>query len=257
MATIIHMETELVRQMAQQLNETAVNINDVISSLAGTVQSADWQGNSRYEFEAEFQRLASQLKTLTEQATDLSQKVQREVAEWETISGSFGSMSAQPGLAVNYLGLIGETTVLGTAVEGENWVQPNPLNEGIGKIWDGAKAVINTAGFITNNTVLKKVNEAAGTIDFFFKKMPETEKAFRAWEDYNRKLDGWDPVVARQLQENAKKHLEALGLSGVQDAVGFITKELGSHQLVRKSIEELNDAVSVVTDWIGALSSNK
>lgn len=257
MATINHMETELVRQMAQQLNETAVNINDVISSLAGTVQAVDWEGNSRYEFEAEFQRLASQLKTLTEQATDLSQKVQREVDEWETISGSFGSMSVQPGLVVNYLGLKGETTVLGTAVGGENWAQPNPLDEGIGKIWDGAKAVINTAGFITNNTVLKGVNEAAGTIDFFFKKMPETEAAFRAWENYNRKLDGWDPVVARQLQENAKKHLEALGLSGVQDAVGKITERLGEEKLIREAIVQLNGAVSVVTDWIGALSSNK
>ena len=130
------------------------------------------------------------------------------------------------------------------------------IDEVTSRLWDGAKTVINTAGFITQVPVIKDVSEAIGAIDFFFKKMPETGTAFRAWEDYNRKMDGWDPVVARQLQEEAKKHLNELGLSGIQDALGFFTEKLGDHNLVGEAVVRLKDAVSVATDWLSTVSSN-
>lgn len=91
MANIIHMETEQVRQMAQWLYQNSVSTDEIIQSLRGSLQNLNWDGNNRYQFEAELLQITSQIDALNEQCNQLSKVVLQEVEQWEEAAAHFGA----------------------------------------------------------------------------------------------------------------------------------------------------------------------
>ncbi len=84
--TIIHMETERVRQTARQLDQWAATMllhSHTLRSSAGRLSVA-WQGGRRSErFHQEYQALVRKLEQQIQELHTLALRVLREVEEWE------------------------------------------------------------------------------------------------------------------------------------------------------------------------------
>lgn len=84
MGSIIHMDTEQVRAVARQLQQTANQIYEMGSSLRNQTASMDWQGPSRDDFFSQLEETIKQLTALAESGLTLGERVNREVDEWAT-----------------------------------------------------------------------------------------------------------------------------------------------------------------------------
>ena len=83
--TIYHMETDIVRGLASQLQSAAEEIQSQLQSLMSSAQSIDWIGENRNQFEAEFQSWSSAIQGQIESGRTLARRVDREVQEWEEV----------------------------------------------------------------------------------------------------------------------------------------------------------------------------
>ena len=88
--TILHMETEIVRNFAGQLKQAAELLHSQAQSLNSSSQSIDWQGPSREEFVMEMEAIIRQLNAQAEAGVVLSGRVESEVMEWENTAASLG-----------------------------------------------------------------------------------------------------------------------------------------------------------------------
>lgn len=91
MTNIIHMETDVVQASARQLEQTAVETQQEIATLAGAIRSLDWQGGARDQFAIDFGNLEKRFNELTEQGTILSRRMRAEVDEWVAAAASLGT----------------------------------------------------------------------------------------------------------------------------------------------------------------------
>lgn len=89
---MLHIETEVVRKIIDFLNYTAVSLQTTSQTLTNTVYALSnaWQGHSRDQFLGEFQPLNQRLAQLADEGLILSQRLQREVEEWEQVASQFG-----------------------------------------------------------------------------------------------------------------------------------------------------------------------
>ncbi|KAA3661736.1 MAG: hypothetical protein DWQ04_15570 [Chloroflexi bacterium] len=94
---LLHMDTDYVRGVGIQLQQTSNSLQQQLQQLNGSVQtlSSAWQGPSANIFASEIQPLLQQLNQLTESGIILDQRLQREVDEWERMAdGADGSILA-------------------------------------------------------------------------------------------------------------------------------------------------------------------
>ena len=89
--TTLHMETDTVRAMVNQLKQTAEAMRSQAQVLNSSAQNADWIGPSRDEFVSEVEGILRQLDAQVESCIALAGRCDAEVAEWETTSSSFGA----------------------------------------------------------------------------------------------------------------------------------------------------------------------
>ena len=83
---IIHMDTELARDAARRLDQSVSNMHDLVILLKNRLHKIDWQGSSCDDFMEKFERLANKLVLKTEDGLFLSQRLAREVDEWEEVA---------------------------------------------------------------------------------------------------------------------------------------------------------------------------
>ena len=118
--------------------------------------------------------------------------------------------------------------------------------------FDVLKAIFSTIKlFLEKNPFLEGADVFIGAFDFFFRKLPEAEKAFRAWEDYND-LDStqWDIQRSHELQQDAREALNSLGLDTFKDSFSLLTDKFGDNQLIQEAIVKLKDVTYTVEDWL-------
>jgi len=96
--TIIHMETEQVRSVARQLDVAAEQIHHEMEQVARRVRGIPWQSPGRDSYVAALDGLRRKIQALAQQGVALSQRVQREVDEWEEAAASFGAIGAASGI---------------------------------------------------------------------------------------------------------------------------------------------------------------
>ncbi len=89
MAIILHMDTDHVRSVSQQLSQASEAVRAQLQSLSGNVQGMNWQGPGRDTFVAEFEQTTQAVYTSLESANALSQRLQREADEWEQVAASY------------------------------------------------------------------------------------------------------------------------------------------------------------------------
>ncbi|KAA3661737.1 MAG: CHAP domain-containing protein [Chloroflexi bacterium] len=111
--TLLHMETDLVRNMGDQLHQTSVSLQDQTQTISHSIQtlSGVWQGASATIFIGEIQPLMQALHQLSTAGETLNKRLQQEVDEWERIASSSLNKTV---LAAMGLPLTGGGLVLGT-----------------------------------------------------------------------------------------------------------------------------------------------
>ncbi len=97
--SVIHMETEQVRSVAKNLEQSAQQVMDFSTQLVNQVGNIPWEGQSREEFIIEIESVMRMLREKGEFATLLASRVERHVALWESCDSSFGG--AGGGVPVN------------------------------------------------------------------------------------------------------------------------------------------------------------
>lgn len=109
---VLHMETDLVRGVGYQLQQTANTLQQENQQLSTSVQNLInvWQGNSADIFIGEIQTVLQQLSQFAEVSELFNQRLQREINEWERIGVDFGQGLAVagviPGTEVNSNGSV-------------------------------------------------------------------------------------------------------------------------------------------------------
>lgn len=85
---ILHMETTAVRTTGQQLNQLSQSIEQQLSQLTQATNRLDngWDGMSAHHFMGEMRPLLQHLRQVSQYGIELSQRVEREVQEWEETS---------------------------------------------------------------------------------------------------------------------------------------------------------------------------
>nr|WP_290665968.1 WXG100 family type VII secretion target [Ardenticatena sp.] len=88
MATL-HMETDVARQtqttMVNMRQQIANEVQSMTNAVA-TLQNGAWQGNSAQEFYNVYQEWRTQANSLLQRLEELSQRLAREIEEWERVS---------------------------------------------------------------------------------------------------------------------------------------------------------------------------
>ena len=74
--------------MASQLQSAAEEMQSQLQSLASLAQSIDWIGENRNQFEAEVQQLVQAIAEQARAGVVLSDRVVREVQEWESVAAN-------------------------------------------------------------------------------------------------------------------------------------------------------------------------
>lgn len=87
----IHMQTESVLAVARQLQAANQYIREQAAYLENSAHVVEWMGPSRDQFLHELAGLLAGIVRQTEAGAALSQRVEREVQEWEAVSAKMGS----------------------------------------------------------------------------------------------------------------------------------------------------------------------
>lgn len=162
MTNILHMETDQVRAVAQQLNILAETIKTHVENLSRASYSLEWSGGGRDTYVAEMYTVTRNLTTISDVAGLLSLRVQREVDEWEQmdLNGAagfveyrsilLGIMAATANIVKMWMDIFFAPSTLqgeiliGTPNDLEKYYQPQ---------------VGNTCGFQATQNVLKAFGE--------------------------------------------------------------------------------------------------
>ncbi|MCL4868732.1 MAG: hypothetical protein KJ063_07185 [Anaerolineae bacterium] len=90
---LLHMETDTVRTVGQQLNQATNSIQQHSQQLAQSAQTlvSAWEGNAANLFTNEIQLSIKQISLLAESGTVLNQRLQREILEWEQVAAQLGN----------------------------------------------------------------------------------------------------------------------------------------------------------------------
>ena len=92
--TTLHMETDAVRAMANQLRQAVEAMRSQTQALNSSAQSVEWLGPSHDEFVMETEAIVRQLDAEAERGTVLAGRVENEVIEWMESARAFGDGSA-------------------------------------------------------------------------------------------------------------------------------------------------------------------
>jgi hypothetical protein len=82
--SIIHMDIEATLQCAKLLDQICADGQHLIENTASNLRGMDWSGPSRENFMGEVERLKASFERTMQSGMDLSLRVSREVAEWQS-----------------------------------------------------------------------------------------------------------------------------------------------------------------------------
>jgi WXG100 family type VII secretion target len=89
--TTLHFDTDAGRMTSSTINTSSTNIQTELTNLTNRVNSmvgAEWQGNSAQIFQQEFQAWSGQLRNCMDALTQLRDRLDREINDWETAAST-------------------------------------------------------------------------------------------------------------------------------------------------------------------------
>jgi hypothetical protein len=89
MSTILHMQTEDVHQLAQQISWTASRLWDRVEETRHAAYRADWIGSDKEEFIRDMEACCQRLFQLLDELDQLGVRTHRESDQWEMNASHF------------------------------------------------------------------------------------------------------------------------------------------------------------------------
>lgn len=83
MATILHMDTDAVREFSRWMTQAIEEMKSQVDQTAGSVQSMSWISPAHDQFIVEYEQARAALQRLLEEGRAINQQVTNEVSEWE------------------------------------------------------------------------------------------------------------------------------------------------------------------------------
>ncbi|MCB2160539.1 WXG100 family type VII secretion target [bacterium] len=87
--SILHMETDVVRQVSAKLKEMSDLLQSQADAVYSRVESIDWRGGSRDEFVSEIAQIRSALVSYAEICDVLRVRLEAEIVQWEETAAKF------------------------------------------------------------------------------------------------------------------------------------------------------------------------
>lgn len=97
MSNILHMQTDDVQSFAKTLLAFVDNLNQVLTRVNASITDMDWQSSSRRDFDTNFQDIKLRFDLLAQEGTSLSNRINREIDEWENTASLFSDSASQNG----------------------------------------------------------------------------------------------------------------------------------------------------------------
>jgi uncharacterized protein YukE len=94
MGTVLHMDTDRVRDLTRMLSSMSEEMKDRHNDLLVQCQNCEWQGSGREQFVSEMDAQYRQASALIDQIDALRQRVEAEVAEWENAAASLNQLGS-------------------------------------------------------------------------------------------------------------------------------------------------------------------
>jgi len=234
---------DLSRQMAQAANE----LRDLEGRLGRALGSLDWEARQQANVEGQVHAARRQAQKLAGEAERLARFLTERAAAFRQADAE-GAQSL--GDAVRpYITPPAPVPVPTPTPEPEG----TPISlPSLDTVFDVFKASLSTISLFVTSLGLDAVKVFAGAADFFLRKLPNAEAAFRRWEEYNRQ-DNWDRATAAQYQEEARKALEELGIGGLKDSLDLIADKIPKSDVIDETLKKAYDAISAVKEWIEAV----
>lgn len=232
----IVVDPERLRALAGELQRAAGDLAAVRGRL-GALGRLDWEARQKTGVEGQVNDARGRASALAGQAEALARYLNGKAE-------AFAQADRQG------------ATDLGGVVDANPFPIPPVSLPTLDQVFDLLKASLSTIALFVTSLGLDAVKVFAGAADFFLRKLPDAEAAFRRWEEYNRQ-DNWDRATSLQYQEEARKALDELGVAGLKDAMGLLVDKLPKTDAVEKALGKLYDAVGAVDEWIGALGGRR
>jgi uncharacterized protein YukE len=243
---------ERLEDLAGRMSDTAAQLRDLESRLGYALARLDWQVRQQANIEGQVHAARCQARALAEEAERLVQFLNERAQAFRQVDEE---EAQRLGDAVRpYLPPVPVPAPTPTPEpEGTPISLPN-----LDTVFDVFKASLSTISLFVTSLGLDTVKVFAGAADFFLRKLPNAEAAFRRWEEYNR-LDNWDwdRATADQYQEEARKALEELGISGLKDTLDLIADKIPKSDVIDEALKKAYDAIRAVEEWIEAVGKVK
>lgn len=91
--TTLKMNVPEAQSTSTAINNCVTQVQTELTTLRGRVNNmvgSAWQSNSANQFQTEFQSWEQQLTTLLNQLSELQQRLNREIAQWEDMARQLG-----------------------------------------------------------------------------------------------------------------------------------------------------------------------
>lgn len=89
--SLLHINVEQLRATAWQLSRLAEEIDWQVRQMDVTRQElqSNWQGDGRFQFQVEMDNCLHKLRQLSHEISEMSLRLRREVAKWESVEQRF------------------------------------------------------------------------------------------------------------------------------------------------------------------------
>jgi hypothetical protein len=98
LGNILHMSTDDVRSVVQQLNKTFDEMRAWVDNLSNRVENLPWEGLGKEQFVEEFHQFTRSFNSRVEEGVDQTRRVSNEVIQWEDMSIGVEGNSISTGL---------------------------------------------------------------------------------------------------------------------------------------------------------------
>lgn len=244
--TRITVTPERLQELSVQFVHTRNDIQDIGDRLDSILGNLDWEVRQQEKVEGQVQSARQQARILAEQTEVLARHLAAKAQAFE--------QADQQGMAG--FQVIFDKYPLPIPISAPESEGPIVSRPSLDTVFDMLNASLSTVSLFVINLGLDAVKVFVGAIDFFLRKLPNAEVAFLRWEDYNRQ-DNWDRATADQYQEEARKALEELGVSGLKDTLDLIADKIPESDAIDKALKKAYDAIGMAGDWIETLDTEK
>ncbi|MBP8002160.1 MAG: CHAP domain-containing protein [Chloroflexi bacterium] len=268
---ILHMETDIVRGVGNQLQQTADLLSEHTQQFNTTIQtlSSHWQGPSAEIFISDIHPILHQLNQLFDTGTTLNHRLQREVDEWEQVDNQRGLNSLLdsifagtiPAIAILTQGDNTKGSVLGAnTVSSSTDFEPLPWSEKFAKLEELEREIASQEQNLNGQSSFDEAEERIKAIDEQVAELEVEKQQAQAEANkwYNKVLPDWplttddDGVPWRVKADNSEDEIarSERSIENLRQSREDLVNLQQQHQTLNSLKEQRNSLDALISEGI-------